>query len=55
MAFGGKAKQAASATNGHPPEVEEAVGYEMGAGSGSGDDGAGTYEMVHMEPRPEPT
>lgn len=54
MAFGGKSKQQADSgtvQNGHPPEVDEGAGFEMGTGRSGGQDGAGTYEMVGMAPK----
>jgi len=55
MAFGGKGKERAAASNGQLPEIhiEDAMGegFPTGSGSGRGRDGAGAYEMVCMAPR----
>ena len=54
MAFGGRPKDTSAATaNGHAPELEAGEGFEMGERRGGGRDGAGTYEMVGMAPKPE--
>lgn len=56
MAFGGRSKEtstSASAVNAHAPELEAEQGHEMGERRGGGRDGAGTYEMVGMTPKPE--
>lgn len=45
LAFGGKGKGRVEAANGHPPEVDEGVGYVMGSGRRGG---GGAYEMVGM-------
>jgi hypothetical protein len=47
--FGGKSSSSASRQEGHGGDDDDGIGLSRGRGRGRGRDGAGEYEMVHMD------